>query len=238
MLGERHPDTAGSLGNLALLLESQGDYAAAKPLLEQAVDISRHNLDLAADTQTERQQLAMADMLRSLSMSSSRPALRAGIGHRGELSPGPGLEGGHPGTPAAAPRPPPGLLPRRPPARGRPRRGRVAVHCRPAGHLGPGPARPQPAGRLGPDSSSTLTERKDQLEEELTRQTAAFRHTRAEARRTPEQLQAALPRDAALIDVLEYTHSSPPPEHKGKLKFDARRSRTWSGPIGRSRGWS
>ena len=66
-----------------------------------------------------------------------------------------------------------------------------------------------------------LTERKDQLEEELTRQSAAFRAARAEARRTPEQLQAALPRDAALIDLLEYTHSSPPPERKGKTEVRA-----------------
>ena len=61
---------------------------------------------------------------------------------------------------------------------------------------------------------------------------------RAEAHSTPEQLQAALPRDAALIDMLEDTHFSPPPERKGKLKFERRRSRSWSGPIGRSHGWS
>ena len=82
---------------------------------------------------------------------------------------------------------------------------------------------PAPTSRTpGAASSPTLTERKDQLEEELTRQSAAFRAARAEARRTPEQLQAALPRDAALIDVLEYTHSSPPPERKGKMKFERR----------------
>ena len=82
---------------------------------------------------------------------------------------------------------------------------------------------PAPTSRTpGAASSPTLTERKDQLEEELTRQSAAFRAARAEARRTPEQLQAALPRDAALIDVLEYTHFSPPPERKGKLKFERR----------------
>jgi tetratricopeptide (TPR) repeat protein len=32
VLGERHPDTATSLNNLAGLLEAQGDYAAAQPL--------------------------------------------------------------------------------------------------------------------------------------------------------------------------------------------------------------
>ncbi|MBV8076029.1 MAG: CHAT domain-containing protein [Planctomycetaceae bacterium] len=56
----------------------------------------------------------------------------------------------------------------------------------------------------------------------LTRQSAEFRDARAKARRTPEQLQAALPCDVALIDVLEYTHLSPPPERKGELKRERR----------------
>ncbi|MBV8556038.1 MAG: hypothetical protein JO116_10775, partial [Planctomycetaceae bacterium] len=69
---------------------------------------------------------------------------------------------------------------------------------------------------------AVLTGLKDQLEAELTRQSTAFRAARAEARRSTEQLQAALPRDAALIDLLEYTHFSPPPERKGELKRERR----------------
>jgi len=41
VLGERHPDTANSLNNLASLLDLQGDYAAAKPLYEQALAIRK-----------------------------------------------------------------------------------------------------------------------------------------------------------------------------------------------------
>ena len=42
MLGKRHPATAASLNNLAgLLYVSQGDYAAARPLLEQALAINK-----------------------------------------------------------------------------------------------------------------------------------------------------------------------------------------------------
>ena len=37
----RHPDTAASLNNLAELLRVQGDYDAAKPLLEQALAIHK-----------------------------------------------------------------------------------------------------------------------------------------------------------------------------------------------------
>ena len=44
MLGERHPDTAHSLNNLAGLLDEQGDYAAAKPLYEQALAIRKEVL--------------------------------------------------------------------------------------------------------------------------------------------------------------------------------------------------
>ncbi|MBV8555132.1 MAG: tetratricopeptide repeat protein, partial [Planctomycetaceae bacterium] len=78
-LGARHPDTATSLSSLAGLLEAQGEYAAAKPLYEQAEDIGRHNLDLAADAQTERQQLVMAGMLRFHLNAFLSAAPRVGI---------------------------------------------------------------------------------------------------------------------------------------------------------------
>jgi len=44
LVGERHPDTAISLNNLAELLASQGDYAGAKPLFEQALAIRKEVL--------------------------------------------------------------------------------------------------------------------------------------------------------------------------------------------------
>ena len=90
VLGERHPDTATSLNNLALLLEAQGDYAAAKPLFEQAMDICRHNLDLAADAETERQQMAMADMLRfhldAFLSAAPRVGIADGVSYRQVLA--------------------------------------------------------------------------------------------------------------------------------------------------------
>src|SRR5262245_39738540 len=39
VLGDDHPDTAGSLNNLGLLLQAQGDYAGARPHFEQALAI-------------------------------------------------------------------------------------------------------------------------------------------------------------------------------------------------------
>ena len=220
VLGERHPATARSLNNLAWLLNSQGDYAAAKPLYEQAVDISRHNLDLAADAQTERQQMVMADMLRysldAFLSAAPRVGITDGVSYRQVLA----WKGA--------------ILERQRRLRDlrrllrtdpRPEVARAAAEWQSVvGRLAtlalaqPGPNQ-QDAWRR---DLAALTERKDQLEEELTRQSAAFRAARAEARRTPEQLQTALPRDAALIDVLEYTHSSPPPERKGKQKSERR----------------
>ena len=44
VLGERHPNYATSLNNLASLLEAQGDYAGARPLYEQALAIRKEVL--------------------------------------------------------------------------------------------------------------------------------------------------------------------------------------------------
>jgi tetratricopeptide (TPR) repeat protein len=43
-LGPTHPNTAGSLNNLAALLQFQGDYAAARPLYERALAICEQAL--------------------------------------------------------------------------------------------------------------------------------------------------------------------------------------------------
>jgi tetratricopeptide (TPR) repeat protein len=37
VLGGEHPDTLGSLNNLALIFQSQGNYAQAEPLLRRAL---------------------------------------------------------------------------------------------------------------------------------------------------------------------------------------------------------
>ena len=81
MLGERHPDTAASLNNLAWLLSAQGDLAGAESRLNQALDITRGNLELAAAAQAERQQLAMAQALRfelDAHLSLTQDAKRSG----------------------------------------------------------------------------------------------------------------------------------------------------------------
>jgi tetratricopeptide (TPR) repeat protein len=41
VLGEEHPDFAGSLTNLAEVLEEQGKYDEAEPLYRQSIEICR-----------------------------------------------------------------------------------------------------------------------------------------------------------------------------------------------------
>ena len=145
----------------------------------------------------------------------------AGEDHRrGELSPGPGLEGGRPGAAAASSatsagssradrrpevaRPPPSG---RPPSAGWP----PWPWPRPT----PSSGRLAPAARRADRAQGPARGGADAAERRVPRRAGR-------GRRTPEQLQAALPRDAALIDVLEYTHFSPPPERKGELKSERR----------------
>jgi CHAT domain-containing protein/tetratricopeptide (TPR) repeat protein len=220
VLGERHPETVTSLDNLATLFESQGDYAGARPLYQEAVNIVRRILDLAADALTERQQLTMAEMLRFNLDGFLSAAPRVGISIPESYQ--------HVLTWKGA------ILERQRQLRQWRRRLRedprpevvrdaadwqaIVVRLATRALAQPGPAGPDAWRR----EIAALTERKEQLEEALALRSAGFRATRAEAPRTPEQLQAVLPGDAALIDLLEYYHSSPPPEHKGRRKFERR----------------
>jgi CHAT domain-containing protein len=67
---------------------------------------------------------------------------------------------------------------------------------------------------------ANLARRKDELEAELARLDAGFRAEQAEANRTLEQLQAALPSGTALVDLLVYTAYQPPAQGKGEFQDD------------------
>ena len=129
---------------------------------------------------------------------------------RGPSSPSSGRSGSFAG-PSSGPRA----------ARSHPIVRRPAGHRAPPGHPRPGRARPQAAAGLEAPVAE-LTERKEHLEGELARRSAAFRSQRAREQTTPGEVQAALPHDIALIDFLEYTDSSPPAEGKGQWKRERR----------------
>ena len=218
--GERHPDVATDLNNLAALLESLGDHAAARPLVEQAVGIIRENLDAAAGAQSERQQLAMADMLRFNIDGFLSAAPRVGIADNASYQQVLAWKGA--------------VLERQRRVRVQHRLSRTDASpevARDAAEWQATVSRlatmalatPQPAQQdAWRREIVTLTERKERLEVSLAERSAAFRAAQAESRRTPEQLQASLPRNTALVDILEYDHSSPPPERNGRLKFERR----------------
>jgi CHAT domain-containing protein/tetratricopeptide (TPR) repeat protein len=208
VLGERHPHTATSLSNVAALLWAQGDLIQAESLLKQGLMIERGNLELAAAVQSERQQLAMAQQLRftldaylSLCEAADRPAeqayshvlawkgavfvhQRAGRALR-RLS----LASRHPVVVAAA--------------------AKLQDTARELAKLAL--AVPEPAQReawIG--RVAELGGRKDRLEGALMRRSVEFRVQRAIAEVTAAQVQAALPAESALVDLLEYDHYSPP----------------------------
>ena len=77
----------------------------------------------------------------------------------------------------------------------------------------------QPAWRR---KVAELTERKEHLEVELARRSAEFRRAQVRRETTPERVQAALPDGVVLVDLLEYTDSSPPSAGKGQWKEERR----------------
>jgi CHAT domain-containing protein/Tfp pilus assembly protein PilF len=219
-LGEQHPDYAISLSNLAALYYSMGDYAQAERLARQGMDVARRLLDLSAAIQSERQQLAMNRILRnrldlylSLALAAKAPAESAYV-------------------PVLA------------------WKGAVLArqrHLREARQLlrqSPDPAVAKLSAeleavtrRLGALALSTptakdlegyrrsldeMSQQRERLESQLAQASREFRRQRMLARLTPDQVQQLLPRDVALIDFLEYTHYSPPPEKKGPFKTERR----------------
>lgn len=60
-----------------------------------------------------------------------------------------------------------------------------------------------------------LTQKKEEIEEELSRRSDEFRKLMNRGEITAEQIRAVLPADAALVDFLEYTHYVPSKDRKG-----------------------
>jgi CHAT domain-containing protein/tetratricopeptide (TPR) repeat protein len=218
LFGAGHPSTAAILTNLGGLAAAQGDWAGAEPPLRQALEINDHNLELAAAAQSERQQLAMAGMLRhSLDayLSATPEPDRSGAAAYADVLSWKGA-----------------VLQRQRRIRARRRLLREAndpAVARLVDELEDTTRRLASLALAVPDSARRdawsrqvveLTARKEHLEAELSRRSARFRAVRKEP--TVAQVQAAVPRDAALVDLLEYTHFTPPPEKKGKLLQERR----------------
>ena len=205
VLGDRHPNYANCLNNLAMLYESMGDGAKAEPLYLQALEISRDVLERAALVQSERQQLAMGQMLRYRLDSYVSFTLQSGqfqVSAAREVLRWKG---------ATLVRQRAMRLAAEDPAIADRFRALQQVSRRLASL-----SRATPAGDL--DNWKTqitdLTAEKERLEAQLSGDSSAFRSAMEEI--TPQQIQAAVPRDAVLIDYLQFTRSRPA-EKKGKF---------------------
>ena len=195
-LGENHPDYASSLNNLAALYQAQGDYARAEPLLRQAVTIQCNQLEATAVIQSERQQLAMLQSVRSylngyLALAASKdqfstPAYRLMLAWKGMVFRRERLARAGEQTPELA------ALFRQ--------LQQVAGQLAKLAWATPDPKQ---AARWR-ENIARLSEKKEQLEAELSSRSAAFRHAKAPT--TLEDVQAALPRDVVLVDFLEFAH--------------------------------
>ncbi|MFN9823770.1 MAG: tetratricopeptide repeat protein, partial [Planctomyces sp.] len=207
VLGERHPDYATCLTNLAVLYSSMGDVLKAEPLCLQALEILRDVLARAALVQSERQQLAMGQMLRYRLDSYVSFTLQSGQFQASAVREILRWKG------ATLVRQRAMRLAAEDPAIADRFRALQQVSRRLASL-----SRATPAGDL--DNWKTqitdLTAEKERLEAQLSRDSSAFRSAMEEI--TPQQIQAAVPRDAVLIDYLQFTRSRPA---KKKGKFDS-----------------
>ncbi|WP_197442341.1 CHAT domain-containing protein [Lignipirellula cremea] len=197
--GEKHLDIAVILTNLAVLNGVLGNYAEAEPFCLRALQLSRASLETTALIQSERQQLAMADGLRSqldtylslalVSQKYEEQAFREVLAWKGAT------------------------LVRQQQMRKVVENADVAPLFK---RLQQTTTRLATLSRLYPapeqqaswrQQITDLTAKKEQLEAELSLQSAEFRAARKQV--TLEEMLAALPQDAVLVDFLEYWRFNP-----------------------------
>jgi tetratricopeptide (TPR) repeat protein/CHAT domain-containing protein len=218
VLGENHPDTARSLNNLAALYVSLGDYAKAEPLCQQALEISlgglRHNFGILS----ERQQLALESSSQGSLNGYLSLASAAGISDGAVYAYVLESKGAVTARQALV------RLERRRPDLKHLFDELQTVGARLANLSLSGADPKHPEVRL--QTIEALTEQKEVLEGKLAAQYHAFAQTREAARLGRDEqlrkLQAAIPAQTALVDVLEYTHIAPPSAKKGPFESERR----------------
>jgi CHAT domain-containing protein/tetratricopeptide (TPR) repeat protein len=214
VLGEKHPLYAASLSNLAFLYLALGEPGKALPWAREAVGVLDAFLEDSFDSLGELHRLQLTahvlhhlGVLLSLQEQSKRPAAerypfvlawKGRVARRGRLD---RLLLEHPQLKA-------------PLLRLQNLRGRLARVVL----LTPQPQ--QHAAWL--KQVQRLTEERDRLEADLARRSSDLRREKGRQRLSPEQLSGALPQSVAFVDLLEYTHQSPPRGGKGNFRGEWR----------------
>jgi len=220
ILGGEHPDYAQSLDDLGWLYYHMGDYARAEPLLRQAVEVTRRVLDRAALVQSERQQLAMGQMLRYRLDSYLSLLVEMGGHHEQAFQQVLCWKGAtlvrQRSYRQLADDPALGPLFRK--------LQRKAMQLASLAR-----AYPQKAEQVESwkERLAALTAEKEQLEAELSRRSAAF--ARREEKITVAEVAASLPQGAVLVDYLEYDRHRP-----AELPAPSEESRGGIGAVVRS----
>ena len=201
LFGERHWETADSLSDLAALRDAQNRHAEAATISAEALSIAREKLNLAATVQSERRQMLMAEAFRNqldLYLSySSRVAASEESAYAQVLA----WKGA---------------------VFSRQRWSRLAA-AGPEAEASLAELR-QLSGRLSVLLDSTppveqreqalavvegLEQRREELEGRLNA-AAATKRTHAPAKSSSDDVRQALPSEAALVDLLYYTHYAGP----------------------------
>ena len=198
MLGPYHSEVAHSLDSLAQLLYLQGNYAEALPLYQRAAEITMRQLQRTSAMQSERQQLANIALSRfyldtflscALLADDAAPLVyqhmlawkgavtqRQRLAHASRKSDDPVEQQLWFDLQAIA--------------------NQLATASRTA------PSAEQREAWL--KNLSDLTDRKEQLEADLSKRSAKFREVTQETKLTPDSLAKKLPADTALVDLLQF----------------------------------
>ena len=206
LLGDEHPDYGTTLNNLAFLYQSMGDYERAEPLAADALKITLNHLRTTSLVLSERQQLAMSQMLRFRLDSYLSMAIGEGDSFRSKAArqvliwKGATLARQRGMRLAAAD----------------PEIGEQFKQLQSLSRQLASLSRTAPATE--PDDWKKqireLTAAKEKVEAELSQRSATFRDALKTI--TPELIQASIPADAVLVDFLQYNHCKPSLENKGE----------------------
>jgi CHAT domain-containing protein/Flp pilus assembly protein TadD len=212
-LGENHPAYAASLDHLAGLYHAQGDDARAEPRQRQAVSIQRRRLEATSVVQSERQQLAMLQSVRSfldnyLAMTSGQDRFSASayqqmLAWKGMVFRRQRLARAGQQTPELT-----ALF------------GKLQQVARQLAKQAWVTPDPQQETHWR-EEVVRLSEEKERLEAELSARSAAYRQARREI--TLEDLQHALPKEVVLVDILQYRHGTPADKRTAAKKTSPQR---------------
>ena len=206
VLGNKHPNTAMSINNLAKLYNNLAQYAKAEPLYLEALKIRTDHLQATSIIQSENAQILMANNSKYFLNSFLTNALA-------NHTPG----GGYDHVLSWK-----GMIYRRQnllrALQGNdPLKKELSDTIRQLATLLNSTPKPGEEQAFQ-DKVKALSEKKEDLEKELAKLIPSLNLAKV----TPPDLQNIIALDAALIDMFQYRHSSPPKEGQGKLVFEYR----------------